>query len=153
MKLMSLSKTIAFSVFALCAVDSATYAKENSIEKIALRSSAKIRSVTMALGVEGEEAKPVNTTNVFKPTDTIHAVVKVANAPADTKVGATWVAVDVGDAAEPDSVILSFDIAVEGTRNIDFSLVPSKPFPVGTYQVEISVDGTLDSTKKFTIKE
>lgn len=149
---MLLSKTIVFSVFTLCAINSATWAKENYIQKTRSESVAKVKSITMALGVKGEEAEPVNRTDIFKPTDTIHAVVKVADAPPDTKVSATWVAVDIGDAGEPDSEILTIDITVEGTRNIDFTLKPTESFPVGTYQVEISINGALESTKKFRIK-
>lgn len=147
MKLRSFSTIISLSVFSLCAVNTATYNKT-----MVANSSATIKSITMALGVKGETSDPVNPTNSFKPTDTIHAVVKVLNAPANTKVGATWVAVDVGDAAEPNSVILSIDLTVEGTRNIDFTLEPFKPFPAGKYRVEISVDDELDSTKEFTVR-
>lgn len=150
MQLTSFSKAIVFSVFTLCAMNSATWAKESYIEKTKLESSAKIKSITMALGVKGEEAIPVNLTNTFKPTDTIHAVVKVVDAPVDTNVSATWVAVDIG--GEPNSEILTISIKVEGTRNVDFTLKPSEPFPAGSYQVEVSINGTLDSIKKFAIK-
>lgn len=152
MQFLSFSKAIVFSVFSLCAMNSATWAKESYIEKTKSVQSAKVKSITMALGVKGEEAEPVNRTDVFKPTDTIHAVVKVVDAPADTNVSATWVAVDVGNAAEPNSEILTTNITTSGTRNVDFTLKPSQPFPVGSYQVEISINGTLDSTKKFTVK-
>lgn len=152
MKFRPFSKIIVFSFFTLFAVNTATCEEEKHDENTVTIPSASISSITMALGIKGEELDPVNPSDLFKPTDTIHAVVRVVDAPANTELSASWIAVDVGNAAEPDSVILTTAVTAEGTRNVDFTLKPSKPFPVGIYRVEISIDGSLDTTKNFMIK-
>lgn len=152
MKVTLFSKIISLSVLTLLPLGSSIYAEENEKETIvATEISAPLTSVTMALGISGEEFTPINKTDVFKPTDTIHAVARVENAPLNTILSAAWIAVDVGNAAEPNTLITSTDISVDGTRNVDFTLNPSKPFPEGKYQVEVSVNGVLDTTQTFTI--
>lgn len=146
-------KIISLSILTFFPLSSNIYAEENQKEMIETETSSPVTSVTMALGISGEEFTPVNQTDIFKPADIIHAVVRVENAPADTTLSASWIAVDVGNAAEPNTLITSTDIKVEGTRNVDFTLTPSKTFPEGKYQVDISVNGVFDSSKSFMIKK
>lgn len=146
MKFITLPK-IAFSFFTLFAMN--TICAQGSDQS----TTAIVKSITMAKGVKGETKDPVNKTSVFQSTDTIHAVVRVNNAAPNTKLSAGWIAVDVGDAAEPNLEILTNDIIIDGTRNIDFSLEHTNPLPIGTYQVEISVNDQLADTKKFRVKQ
>ncbi len=111
-----------------------------------------ISSITLALDTKGDEREPVNPSDVFLPTDTIHAVVRIVDAPANTNLRASWYVVDVGDAAEPGTLIFTNDISTDGTRNIDFSLKPTAEFPVGTYRVDVLVNGLVDTTKNFSIR-
>lgn len=114
--------------------------------------SGYVNSVTMAEGVQGDTRDPVNPTVVFKPSATFHAVVRTQNAPANTKFKAAWYVVDVGNAASPNSLIDETNLTTDGSRNIDFSLAPQATWPVGTYRVEISVNGVLDTVKTFNVK-
>jgi hypothetical protein len=41
---------------------------------------------------------------------------------------------------------------MSGDGNIDFSLEPTKPFPVGSYRVEIQIDDTTAWVEDFEVK-
>ncbi|MBI4785972.1 MAG: hypothetical protein HY782_02865 [Chloroflexi bacterium] len=118
----------------------------------AVKPSGFITGITMALDSKGENKDPVNPTTTFSPTAVFHAIVGVKNAPARTVFKATWYAEDVGSAAAPNSEIDTTDLTTDGTRNVDFTLTPTNRWPVGTYRVEISVNGVLDSIVKFSVK-
>ena len=114
--------------------------------------SGFIGSVTMAEDTKADTKEPVNPTIVFKSTSVFHAVTALLNAPANTKFSATWYVVDVGNAAPPGSQIESTDVSTGGSRNIDFTLSPATIWPAGSYRVEISVNGVVDTVKNFTVK-
>lgn len=116
------------------------------------QSSGIITEVVMARGTEGEELDPVDPTTVFDPDSTIHAVAKIEDAPSNTQFTAAFYVVDVGSAAEPDSLISSTDLTADGTRNLDFTLSPTTTWPPGTYRVEISVNGVLDQVVEYTVE-
>jgi hypothetical protein len=111
-----------------------------------------IESVTLARSTTGNDKSPVDPTNVFSASDVIHAVVHLNHAPANTKVTATWYVVDVGSAADPNSQIDSTDITTDGSRNVDFSLSPQPKWPVGSYKVEIGLNGQLVKTLEYSVK-
>lgn len=117
-----------------------------------LSSSGIITDLVLAANVEGEEANPVGPTTVFNPNSTIHAVVKIEDAPVGTNFTAEFYVVDVGAAADPNSLIGSTDLAADGTRNLDFSLTPVTPWPAGTYRVDILVNGVLDQSLEYTVQ-
>jgi outer membrane usher protein FimD/PapC len=60
--------------------------------------------------------------------------------------------VDVGNAAAPNSLITSTDLAADGTRNLDFNLTPTSSWPAGTYRVDILVNGVLDQSATYTVE-
>ncbi len=114
--------------------------------------SGFIAKVTMAEDAGKELAEPVNPTTVFKPTSIFHAITTLNNAPAKTKFKAVWYAVDVGNVVPPNTVIDQSDLETEGSRNLDFFLKPETKWPVGTYRVEIFVNGVLDQVANFSVK-
>lgn len=116
------------------------------------QSSGIITEVVMAEGTEGEDLEPVNPTTVFSPDAIIHAVARIEDAPRNTVFTAAFYVEDVGDAAEPDTLISSTDLTADGTRNLDFTLSPTTTWPPGTYRVEISVNGTLDQVVEYTVE-
>ncbi len=116
------------------------------------QASGIITEVTMAKGVKGEQMEPQDPTDVFGQKDTFHAVTKIENAPANTTFKATWYAVDVGEAADPNTQIDSTEITSEGSRYLDFNLTPNSGWPTGSYRVEISVNGKLDQVVEFTVE-
>jgi len=109
----------------------------------------------MATDTQGDNFEPVGVTDTYAVDQAVfHAVVSLANAPSDTTVKAVWTAVDVGDAAEPGTVVDETEVTAEGSRNIDFTLTSdSGQWPVGTYKVDIYLDGELDRTLNFSVAE
>ena len=106
----------------------------------------------MATDSKSDTKEPINPTVVFGPTSVFHAIAALSNAPANTLFNATWYVVDVGSAAPPNSQIESTDVKTDGSRNIDFTLAPVATWPTGTYRVEISVNGAVDTVKNFSVK-
>lgn len=116
------------------------------------RPSGLIEKVTMALDTQGDTKEPVNPTTSFGTQDTFHAVVAIVDAPADTKLEATWYAIDVGKDVECNTQIDTYPLTTDGSRNVDFTLAPTKGWPSGSYRVEVFVNGTLDQVAFFTVK-
>lgn len=117
-----------------------------------VQSSGIITEVVMARDTEGIELDPVDPTTVFSPDSIIHAVVKIEDAPINTEFTAAFYVDDVGDAAEPNTLIGSNTLMGDGTRNVDFTLTPTTSWPAGTYRVEISINGTLDQVVQYTVQ-
>lgn len=108
-------------------------------------SSANIKATQLAKDSAGTQV-----TTTFDPTDTVYALVTLANAPDGTKLKAIWTAVDVGSAAAANTLIDEVDLeAGDGTHN--FNLSPSSPFPAGEYKVDIYLNDELNSTLPFTV--
>ncbi len=116
------------------------------------KQSGIVASVTLAQDVKGDLKEPVNPTTVFKPESIFHAVTAIQNAPANSKFTATWFANDVGSAAPCNTKIDSADVVTSGSANIDFSLKPTANWPAGTYRVQVSVNGVVDTIKTFSVK-
>lgn len=119
---------------------------------IAAKPSGLVGSVTMAKGTQGDDKQPVNPTTAFNNADTFHAVVHVVSAPSNTKFNAAWYVVDVGGSPAANSLINHTEVTTDGTRNIDFTLAPQSTWPVGLYRVEISVNGTVDTVRQFSVQ-
>lgn len=84
----------------------------------------------------------------------IWAVATVSKAPAGTKVKAIWVAVNVGDAANPippnTKIGESESIADERSMHLRFHWTyPTAP--AGTYKADIYLNGQLDRTLNFSV--
>ena len=117
-----------------------------------VESASVITEVVMAKGTQGDALDPVDPTTVFSSDSIIHAVVKIEDAPSNTEFTAAFYVEDVGDAAEPNSLISSNTVTADGTRNVEFTLTPTTSWPAGTYRVEISVNGTLDQVVQYTVQ-
>lgn len=113
--------------------------------------SGIIKSVTMALDTKGDNKDPVNPTILFFPNAVFHAVVAIENAPANTQFKVSWYATDVGSVAAPNWLIDSFEIAGEGSRNLEFTLAPKAAWPIGTYRVEVAVNGNVERVVDFSV--
>ena len=116
-----------------------------------IRRSGFIRSVTMALGTQGDLRNPINPTTVFPSNAVFHGVVAIQNAPAKTKITAKWYAVDVGVPGTSETLFDSADVVTDGTRNIDFTVSPTPTWPSGTYRLEIYVNDVLDQVANFSV--
>ena len=58
----------------------------------------------------------------------------------------------IGSAASCNTLIDSFELASDGTRNLDFNLTPSSQWPPGLFRVEIYVNSKPDSVVDFTVR-
>lgn len=97
---------------------------------------------------ETQTTFPTDTPKLYLSADITDEV------PSGSKLTVTWIAVDSGRAAPPNYRIdeVRFDIGLIDNR-IDASLSkPNNGWPVGTYQVEMIVDGTVEETVDFSVK-
>ena len=118
-----------------------------------IETPAGITQVVMAQSTQGTNFEPVNIGDSYAPdAPEFHAVVTLTNAPKDTLVKAVWLAVDVGNAAPPDSKIDEKEVKTEGSRNVDFSLQRgAAKWPAGLYKVQIYYNSKLDRTLNFVV--
>ena len=117
--------------------------------------TANISSAVLAKDVEGDNFDPVDPTSVFSPDQAvIHLVVTLKNAPSDTTLKASWIAVDVGDAAPANTLIDEVEYTADGSGNVHFTLgqPSSGTWPVGKYKVDLSIDGKVAKTVDFTVQ-
>jgi hypothetical protein len=87
----------------------------------------------------------------FSGDQTFYCVVKVANAPEDTTLKAVWTAVDV-EGIDPNFMISEFELTTETENEFTFNLQNDQLWPVGTYKVEIFMNGTLEKTLEFDVQ-
>ncbi|HMD90677.1 MAG TPA: zinc ribbon domain-containing protein [Anaerolineaceae bacterium] len=118
----------------------------------AITASGIISKVTMAENTQGANKDPVNPTKVFQTSATIHAVVAITNAPANTRVKAIWFATSAESVDCNTQVGQPYELTTDGSRNIDFSLAPTTTWPTGSYRVEIYVDDNLDQVVDYTVQ-
>lgn len=103
-------------------------------------STANIQSATLAKDEAGSQPS-----NTFEQDETFYLVVNLANAPDDTAVKAVWYAVDVGDAAPPNTLIDEAAVT-SGSGQLFFNLAPSGLWAPGTYKVELYLNDELNQT-------
>lgn len=112
-----------------------------------------ITKVTLARDSDPQTYEAIDPTTKFFPGETIHAVVEVKKAPAETLFSVKWLTIEVSDPTKSDYLIDTTETVQAGTGNLDFTLTPDGQFLPGTYKVEIYVNNKLDQLEKFTIVE
>ncbi|MGB8648005.1 MAG: hypothetical protein WCF84_22410 [Anaerolineae bacterium] len=111
----------------------------------ATTSSGLIDSTTFCRSVTPQVFDPVDPTSTFTPKDiTLHLVVAIKDAPDNTSFKASWYF--------GSQLIDSTTLQAGGTRNLDFTLKQTKPWPTGDYHVDVSVNDTLDQTATFQVQ-
>lgn len=110
-------------------------------------SSANIADAYMSLDSEGTQS-----TSVYSDEAVFYAIVDLANAPDGTEVTAAWIAADV-EGEEPNLLIDEVSIT-SGSTVLVFDLANEVGFlwPAGAYQVEIYLNGELDTTLNFQVQ-
>ena len=111
-----------------------------------------ITQVTMAKDAAPVTAAPINPTTIFTTSSVIHAVVKIKNAPANTKFTGSWYVVDDGGADAANTLITSGDLVTSGTRYLDFNLTPKSTWLLGKYRVDILINDQLDQSVNFSVQ-
>jgi hypothetical protein len=142
--------------FALTAVVSAGCKKESPPppqNEPAAAAPAPAPAAFSVTGVEvgkqvGPDKRITNPTTTFGTKDTIHASVTTDGAAPKKVIAARWTYQGgqvVKEAAET--------IAPTGPAATEFHISKPSGWPVGKYQVEISVDGTPSGSKDFEVKK
>lgn len=84
----------------------------------------------------------------------IYVFWKVQALDVGDKIKATWIAEDVGEASPKETRVSQADIKVYKSDAEDFIFLArptDKPWPVGKYRVEFSINGGIAEVVKFTI--
>lgn len=87
-------------------------------------------------------------TYVFSPDEPFYAIVDLSTVSEDTTAKAVWTAVDV-EGVELNTFIDEAEI--QGQGELTFDLTNNGSWPPGIYQVEIYINGELDSTMQFAV--
>jgi hypothetical protein len=108
-------------------------------------STAKVQDVHLARDEAGAEA-----TTTFAPTDVVYLVGELANSPFESTLKSVWTSVDDGVLDAAIQVVAEKEIpAADG--HFSFDLSHDRGLPVGTYQVDLSLDGELQETRTFQV--
>jgi len=108
-------------------------------------STANIKDVKMARDYDGNDP-----TTTFAQDEVFYCVVELANAPDDTVIKASWVAVDV-EGAEPNTFIDETELST-GSGTVHFELSNNGLWPLGKYAVQLYLNGELEQTVEFTVE-
>jgi len=111
-------------------------------------SSARLSEESMATAVNQETKAPMATVTSFAPdASTIYATAKLSNAPADTKIKATFHYLEGGDRQ-----IAEDEVTAEGTRYVMFTLTPpTNGWPAGQYETRYFLNGKEGKRLPFNI--
>lgn len=97
---------------------------------------------------------PSGTTSTinYGPTDTFYCIVKLANAPHDTRVKAVWTEV-----ARPDNTAVNQQVGSDEEMTGSGTLVfqadpPEGGWPFGIYRVDLYLNGKVRETRLFKVK-
>lgn len=108
-------------------------------------STANIKDVKMARDYNGNDP-----TTTFAQDEVFYCLVELANAPDDTVIKASWVAVDV-EGAEPNTFIDETELST-GSGTVHFELSNNGLWPLGKYAVQLYLNGELDQSVEFTVE-
>src|SRR3990172_6123803 len=108
-------------------------------------STANIGDVWLASDEAGD-----NRTTVFSQDATFNLFVELKNAPDDTVLKASWIAVDA-EGSDPNSVIYETEYT-SSDDVIRFYLTNEDLWPVGSYKVDVYLNGSLNKTVTFTVQ-
>lgn len=108
-------------------------------------STANIADAWMATDAEGSLR-----TTTYSQDDVFYAHADVRNAPEGTVVKGVWTAVEAHD-TEPDFVIAETELET-GSTVVTFDLTNDNLWPVGSYKIDLYLNGTLASTVVFEVR-
>jgi hypothetical protein len=109
--------------------------------------AVKVTDVSLGRAIGGDKAV-TDSTDDFKPNDTIYASIATDGSAASTTLRALWTYQD-GQVVEDSNRT----IAPNNKERTEFHISKPDGFPTGNYQVEIFVDGRSVEKKKFEVKD
>jgi hypothetical protein len=101
----------------------------------------------------GDKIEAIDKTTVFKPTDTINALVLIGAAEKKPKVKVVWTAVEAG--TSKDEVVYEEEATANEDRNVLYSILrPSanNTLPVGRYKIDTYYNGDLAKSAEFQVQ-
>ena len=107
----------------------------------------RVTDVSLGRAVGADKAVTDSTDN-FKPTDTIYASIATDGSAASTTLRALWTYQDGQVVNDSNRAI-----APNSRERTEFHISKPDGFPTGNYQVEIFVDGRSVEKKKFEVKQ
>jgi hypothetical protein len=112
-----------------------------------------ITNVVTAMDATVDSKEAIDITDHFPADqDIFHAVVTISNMPTGSKIKTVWIAADVGSLSPQNPIITQTEIAVEGSGNLDFALIPEDDtLPPGEYRVDVYLNDELDTSLRFTV--
>jgi hypothetical protein len=89
-------------------------------------------------------------TEEFAPADTIYASIKTENTPAGTRIMARWVYTQGG----AEQVVSENELVTTeaGTGYTSFHVINPSPWPAGSYEVRVGLNGEIKETKGFSVR-
>jgi hypothetical protein len=108
-------------------------------------SSANIGDAWLSTDAEGS-----NRTTVFSQNDTMNLFIDLKNAPDDTEVKVSWIAVNA-DGVDQNHVINESNYT-SGDGTVHFDLSNDNLWPVGSYKVDVYLNGKLDRSLTFEVQ-
>jgi hypothetical protein len=108
-------------------------------------SSAKVADAYMSTDEGGDDR-----TTVFGQNSIFYAQVDLQNAPDDTTLKAVWTVVEA-EGFDPGQVVNESEYTT-GSGLVHFMLSYDDLWPIGTYKVDIYLDGKLASTLNFSVQ-
>ncbi len=130
----------AIALFAICLLGFALLACEFSIGG----GEPSVETAVMARSLDADY-KPVETTNVFGPTDVFYCSVKVADLEEDSEVTARWF---FGNEFLGE---YTYQAEGGGSGYIGFNLSPAGTWAAGNYRVDIYLNGELAQSAAFSV--
>lgn len=108
-------------------------------------STANIADAWLSTDEEGN-----NRTTVFGQSDTFNLFVDLRNAPDDTNLKASWIAVNA-DGVDANSVVYESEYT-SSDDTIRFFLSNDQLWPTGSYKVDVYLNGTLERSLEFQVQ-
>ncbi len=108
-------------------------------------SSANIGDAWLASDKEGN-----NRTTAFSQSDVMNLFVELKNAPEDTELKVSWIAVNA-EGVDPNFVINESSYT-SSDDTVHFDLSNDNLWPVGSYKADIYLNGKLDRTLTFEVQ-
>jgi hypothetical protein len=110
--------------------------------------AAKIAEVTLGRAVNSAHQVD-HAMDTFAPTDSIFASVKTENTPAGTRISTRWVYTEGG--AENIITENALTTTTAGTGYTSFHIANPGPWPAGSYEVRVGLNGEVKETKSFRV--
>jgi hypothetical protein len=115
----------------------------------------KPRIDRVVLATDYKDGQAVGQTTVFSPTfapdSSFHAVIDVGGPDSATKVKVSWIAVDAD--GQQNQLIDENEVTVTADKpQLDAHLKLPRPWPTGSYKVDVYLNGALDRTVTFSVK-